>query len=212
MGRGGKRNGAGRPKGSGKYGEPTEAMRVPQSLAERIKPILANWKATRTDVEAVRDVVRLHVLPSEDLLAKKHPELRSLDDATTQLLPLYSHSVAAGLPAPVADDVEAMLDLNQELTRDSTRSFCVRANGDSMIDAGINDGDIMLVDTSIEASDSDIVIAVVDSELTVKRLRQTPDRLWLQPENTNYPPIVVTEATDLRVIGVVTCTIRQFVC
>jgi DNA polymerase V len=68
----------------------------------------------------------------------------------------------------------------------------------------------MVVDTSIEASDNDIVIAVINSELTVKRLRQTSENLWLQPENANYPAIIVTEETDLRVLGVVTCTIHQF--
>jgi DNA polymerase V len=127
-----------------------------------------------------------------------------------QLIPLYSHSVAAGLPASVDEAIEEKLDLNLALTRDPSRSFCVRANGDSMIDAGIQDGDVMVVDTSIEASDNDIVIAVINSELTVKRLRQTSENLWLQPENANYPAIIVTEETDLRVLGVVTCTIHQF--
>jgi len=182
-------------------------MRVPQSLADRIEPILANWKAGRPDESAQRGVTALHVLQAGDKVSDIYP----LGAVTTYPLPLHSHSVAAGLPASVDSNIDETLDLNAVLTKDPHRSFCVRANGDSMIEAGIDDGDLMLVDTSIEAGDGDIVIAVVNSELTVKRLRQTPDRLWLQPENASYPPIVVTEATDLRVIGVVTCTIRQFV-
>ncbi|NJN61782.1 MAG: translesion error-prone DNA polymerase V autoproteolytic subunit [Coleofasciculaceae cyanobacterium RL_1_1] len=210
MGRGGKRIGAGRPKGSGKYGEPTKAMRVPQSLANQLEPILKNWQTVAhseteqsnfSDSEAILQTLRFNSPESN---------VQVLAPSVAQLIPLYSHSVAAGLPASVDEAIEEKLDLNAALTRDPSRSFCVRANGDSMIDAGIQDGDVMLVDTSIEASDNDIVIAVVNSELTVKRLRQTPDNLWLQPENVNYPAIIVTEETDLRVLGVVTCTIHQF--
>jgi DNA polymerase V len=211
MGRGGKRAGAGRPKGSGKYGEPTKAMRVPQSLANQLEPILKNWQTVahsktdqpdRPDLEAFMQALRLNSPESN---------VQVLAPSVAQLIPLYSHSVAAGLPASVDEAIEEKLDLNAALTRDPSRSFCVRANGDSMINAGIQDGDVMLVDTTIEASDNDIVIAVVNSELTVKRLRQTPENLWLQPENANYPAIIVTEETDLRVLGVVTCTIHQFV-
>lgn len=211
MGRGGKRIGAGRPKGSGKYGEPTKAMRVPQSLANQLEPILKNWQTIAhsgteqsnfSDSEAILQALRFNSPESN---------VQVLAPSVAQLIPLYSHSVAAGLPASVDEAIEEKLDLNAALTRDPSRSFCVRANGDSMIDAGIQDGDVMLVDTSIEASDNDIVIAVVNNELTVKRLRQTPENLWLQPENVNYPAIIVTEETDLRVLGVVTCTIHQFV-
>ncbi len=211
MGRGGKRVGAGRPKGSGKYGEPTKAMRVPQSLADQLEPILKNWQTV-----AHPEIDLSGHLNSEAILQalqfnSPQSNVQILSQSAAQLIPLYSHSVAAGLPASVDEAIEEKLDLNSALTRDPSRSFCVRANGDSMIDAGIQDGDVMLVDTSIEASDNDIVIAVVNSELTVKRLRQTPDNLWLQPENVNYPAIIVTEETDLRVLGVVTCTIHQFV-
>jgi DNA polymerase V len=211
MGRGGKRVGAGRPKGSGKYGEQTKAMRVPQSLADRLEPILKNWRTgDRQTIDSSKSIDYQAILQA---LQSNSPEsnIQVLSQSAAQLIPLYSHSVAAGLPASVDEAIEEKLDLNSALTRDPSRSFCVRANGDSMIDAGIQDGDVMLVDTSIEASDNDIVIAVVNSELTVKRLRQTPDNLWLQPENANYPAIIVTEETDLRVLGVVTCTIHQFV-
>jgi len=210
MGRGGKRAGAGRPKGSGKYGEPTKAMRVPQSLADRLEPILDHWQT------AFRETNQFEGINAEAIVQalrsnSRHATAQELSPSTRTLIPFYSHSVAAGLPASVDEAIEDKLDLNLAFTRDPSRSFCVRANGDSMIEAGIQDGDLMLVDASIEASDNDIVIAVVNSELTVKRLRQTADSLWLQPENANYPVIIVTEETDLRILGVVTCTIHPFV-
>lgn len=209
MGRGGKRAGAGRPKGSGKYGEPTKAMRVPQSLADRLEPILDNWQTAFRQLDPLDGIngeTVVHAVPSNS----RQANIQELSPSTHTLIPLYSHSVAAGLPASVDEAIEEKLDLNSAFTRDPNRSFCVRANGDSMIEAGIQDGDLMLVDTSIEASDHDIVIAVVNNELTVKRLRQTEDSLWLQPENANYPVIIVTEDTDLHILGVVTCTIHPF--
>jgi DNA polymerase V len=210
MGRGGKRVGAGRPKGSGKYGEPTKAMRVPQSLADQLDPILKNWKTDSYQGLDASDSDDLAMILQTLQANSPQSNVQPLRSSVAQLIPLYSHSVAAGLPASVDEAIEEKLDLNLALTRDPSRSFCVRANGDSMIDAGIQDGDVMVVDTSIEASDNDIVIAVINSELTVKRLRQTSENLWLQPENANYPAIIVTEETDLRVLGVVTCTIHQF--
>jgi DNA polymerase V len=210
MGRGGKRVGAGRPKGSGKYGEPTKAMRVPQSLADQLDPILKNWKTDSYQGLDASDSDDLAIILQTLQANSPQSNVQPLRSSVAQLIPLYSHSVAAGLPASVDEAIEEKLDLNLALTRDPSRSFCVRANGDSMIDAGIQDGDVMVVDTSIEASDNDIVIAVINSELTVKRLRQTSENLWLQPENANYPAIIVTEETDLRVLGVVTCTIHQF--
>jgi DNA polymerase V len=210
MGRGGKRVGAGRPKGSGKYGEPTKAMRVPQSLADQLDPILKNWKTDSYQGLDASNSDDLAIILQTLQANSPQSNVQPLRSSVAQLIPLYSHSVAAGLPASVDEAIEEKLDLNLALTRDPSRSFCVRANGDSMIDAGIQDGDVMVVDTSIEASDNDIVIAVINSELTVKRLRQTSENLWLQPENANYPAIIVTEETDLRVLGVVTCTIHQF--
>jgi DNA polymerase V len=185
-------------------------MRVPQSLADQLDPILKNWKTDSYQGLDASDSDDLAIILQTLQANSPQSNVQPLRSSVAQLIPLYSHSVAAGLPASVDEAIEEKLDLNLALTRDPSRSFCVRANGDSMIDAGIQDGDVMVVDTSIEASDNDIVIAVINSELTVKRLRQTSENLWLQPENANYPAIIVTEETDLRVLGVVTCTIHQF--
>jgi len=207
MARGGRRAGAGRPKGSGKYGEPTRAVRLPQSLADTIVPFLDRWKLIKTQGGLE------HVGTAWETLIGYPDQVQviPLNENVRQLIPLYSHSVAAGLPASVESGVEETLDLNAALTEEVSRSFCVRANGDSMIDAGIHDGDLMIVDTSIEVRDNHIVIAVVNNELTVKRLRQAPEKVWLQPENPEYPIIEITEDTDFRVIGIVTACIRQFI-
>ena len=185
-------------------------MRVPQSLADRLEPILGNWQTAFRQIEQLEGGEAGSIVQA--LQSDSHrSNVQELRPSSNQLIPLYSHSVAAGLPASVDEAIEEKLDLNSAFTRDPSRSFCVRANGDSMVEAGIQDGDVMLVDASIEASDNDIVIAVVNNELTVKRLRQTEDSLWLQPENANYPAIIVTEETDLRILGVVTCTIHPFI-
>ncbi|OAB59057.1 peptidase S24 [Leptolyngbya valderiana BDU 20041] len=124
-------------------------------------------------------------------------------------LPLYSDAVAAGLPAPATDYVDRELDLNQYLTPHPEASFCVRANGDSMIEAGIHPGDLLVVDTLLEAKDDSVAIVVVDGELTVKRLRWDETTLWLVPENANYLPLRVTEEMNFRVLGVVTNVIHK---
>ncbi|MGC9503262.1 LexA family protein [Baaleninema sp.] len=191
MARGGKRLGAGRPPGTGKYGEPTKAMRLPVSLAEQLNDLLVDWQNAKTQGIS-RHIQRLR---------------QSLESPLR--LPLYSDAVAAGLPAPATDYVDRELDLNQYLTPHPEASFCVRANGDSMIEAGIHPGDLLVVDTALEAKDDSVAIVVVDGELTVKRLRWDENTLWLVPENANYRPLQVTEEMNFRVLGVVTNVIHK---
>ncbi|MBP0001816.1 MAG: translesion error-prone DNA polymerase V autoproteolytic subunit [Cyanobacteria bacterium SID2] len=191
MTRGGKRLGAGRPPGTGKYGEPTKAMRLPVSLAEQLTDLLSDWQNTKA-----------HGI-------SKHVQRLRQSFASPFRLPLYSDAVAAGFPAPATDYVDRELDLNEYLTPHPDASFCVRANGDSMIDAGIHPGDLLVVDTVLEAQDEDVVIAVVDGELTVKRIRWKNESLWLVPENANYQPFRVTEEMNFRVLGVVTNVVHR---
>lgn len=124
-------------------------------------------------------------------------------------LPLYSASVSAGFPSPADDFVDTNLDLNEYLVKSPASTFFVRAAGDSMIGAGIYSGDILVVDRSLESYDNAIVIAVVEAELTVKRIHYVKNRILLLPENTAYKPIDVTEHEDFRVWGVVTAVIRK---
>ncbi|MDX1351373.1 MAG: translesion error-prone DNA polymerase V autoproteolytic subunit [Thiomicrorhabdus sp.] len=125
-------------------------------------------------------------------------------------LPLYAHKVVAGFPSPAEDYVEDRLDLNEKLIRNKEATFLLSVQGDSMKDVGILDGDILVVDRSIQPQDGKIVIAALDGELTVKRLSMKSTGTWLVPENENYPPILVRESSDIVIWGVVTATISQF--
>jgi len=100
-------------------------------------------------------------------------------------LPLFLSSVKAGFPSPADDFVETRLDLNEYLIDHPEATFFVRVSGDSMIRAGIHTGDILIVDRSLEPKNNDIVIAIIDGEFTVKRLKKYGDRVFLVPENPN---------------------------
>ncbi len=170
MNHGGKRKGAGRPRGQGRYGEPTQPIRIPSTLVKSV--------------------------------------LRFIDNKGYQL-PLYSSKVPAGFPSPADDHVENQLDLNEHLIRHPAATFFVRTSGNSMIEAGINENDLLIVDRSIPPDHGKIVIAAIDGQLTVKRLHKKKDRLLLMPENPHFEPIEVKEESDIYIWGVVTNVIHQ---
>jgi DNA polymerase V len=129
-------------------------------------------------------------------------------DRTTYRLPLFACHVAAGFPSPADDYLEGQLDLNQHLIKHPVATFFVRVAGDSMVRAGIHPGDLLIVDRSLEVRDGRVVIAVVDGELLVKRLRQRGECVYLVAENPSYPSLLITEAMDFSVWGVVTNVIH----
>jgi DNA polymerase V len=123
-------------------------------------------------------------------------------------LPIYSSSVPAGFPSPADDHIEGRLDLNEHLVRRPAATFFVRVSGHSMRDAGIFDGDLLVIDRSVSPKSDDIVIASIHGELTVKRLQQTGNEWRLAPANPDYPTIKLDSA-DNEIWGVVTHSIRQ---
>jgi DNA polymerase V len=130
-------------------------------------------------------------------------------EAVAQLpLPLYAARVAAGFPSPADDYIEGKLDLNQHLVKRPAATFFVRAEGDSMIGAGIHSGDILVVDRSLKPYDGKIVIAVLNGEFTVKRFERRGGALRLLPENDSYPAMEITGAMDFTIWGVVTNVIH----
>ena len=132
-----------------------------------------------------------------------------LPDMSTKLeLPLQNCSVPAGFPSPAEDYVEHKLDLNSYLVTHPAATFFVRASGNSMTGANIHDGDLLIVDRSIEATHNDIVIAVVLGEITVKRLHYLRGEIALVPENDSYQTIFINEHSDLHIWGVVTNAIH----
>ena len=125
-------------------------------------------------------------------------------------LPLYTSRIAAGFPSPADDHLEAPLDLNAHLVKHPAATFVVRVDGDSMTGAGIYNGDLLVVDRSLDAKSGHIVVAVVNGEMTVKRLLIDRKRIRLTPENPAYKPIDIREGSDLVVWGVVAHVIRSY--
>lgn len=131
------------------------------------------------------------------------------DYASAVPLPLAAFRVSAGFPSPANDYLEGPIDLNQHLIRHPAATFFVRVSGDSMVGAGIHDGDLLIVDRAVECVDGCIVVARVHEEFTLKRLRKRENRIFLIPENDRYAPIEVTEGSDFEVWGRVTGSVRQ---
>ena len=131
------------------------------------------------------------------------------DMSTKRILPYYEAKVPAGFPSPAADYEENQLDLNKHLIKNPAATFFVRVSGDSMIGAGINDGDLLIVDRSLDPKDKNVVIAVIDGELTVKRIRIRRKKITLEAENINYSSKEVSEHSDFQVWGVVTNVIHS---
>jgi DNA polymerase V len=116
--------------------------------------------------------------------------------------------VSAGFPSPAEDYMESKLDLNKYLIKHPAATFFVKVTGDSMLDAGIHPGDILIVDRSIEPADKKVVIAIVDGDLTVKRIRVTKDRVFLMSENRDYKPLQIEAETSFEIWGIVTNVIH----
>ncbi|HTG64754.1 MAG TPA: translesion error-prone DNA polymerase V autoproteolytic subunit [Flavobacterium sp.] len=124
-------------------------------------------------------------------------------------IPFIPDGVSAGFPSPAADFMENNIDLNKELSENPLATFYIKVKGNSMIDAGINDKDVLIVDRSIEPQDNKIAICFIDGEFTVKRIKLEKDCLYLMPENSNYTPIKVTEENQLIIWGIVTYVIKK---
>lgn len=158
-------------------------------------------KVVRLPVRLLPAVQALAELPAGALLPSPLP--------SSLKLPLFGHKVRAGFPSPADDYVEAWLDLNEHLIEHKEATFFVQATGDSMIGAGIQEGALLVVDRALEARHNDIVIAVVDGELTVKRLEKRRGKIRLIAENPAYAPIEFKEGQELVVWGVVTSIIQK---
>lgn len=126
-------------------------------------------------------------------------------------VPLFGHKVPAGFPSPADDYVEGRLSLDEHLVRHKESTFFVRAKGHSMVGAGIFDGDLLVVDKSLTPASGDIVIAVMDGELTVKRLIRLGERVILRPENPRFQDVELKDGQELQVWGVVTSCVKKFV-
>lgn len=130
------------------------------------------------------------------------------DRSTKRRQSIFMATVPAGFPSPAADYEEGKLDLNKHLIRNPAATFFVRVTGDSMVKAGIHNGDLLVVDRSIEPRDKNVVIAVVNGELTVKRIRIRKNGLTLEAENEAYQSQEINDEIEFEVWGVVTNVIH----
>lgn len=139
----------------------------------------------------------------------KHLDFYSVSETAAFEAPYFEARVSAGFPSPADDYTELKLDLNKALVANPTATFYVRVKGMSMIDAGINEGDMLVVDRSLEAKNNAIAVCVINGEFTVKRLAVDGEILFLIPENAEFKAIRITEEMDFQVWGIVTFVIHK---
>ncbi len=124
-------------------------------------------------------------------------------------LPFINEGINAGFPSPAADFEDLKIDLNRHLIKHPSATFLGRVKGHSMLNAGFNDGDILVIDKSLEPADGKIAVCYIDGEFTVKRIKLEKNFCWLMPENENFKPIKVTESNNFTIWGIVTYIIKK---
>lgn len=135
----------------------------------------------------------------------------SADTSTIVDLSFVDGGIKAGFPSPAQEYLTDSIDLNKELIRRKETTFLARVSGTSLVEAGIDDGDLVVIDKSIEAKNGDFVVAFIDGEFTLKEFKrdEANNCAWLIPHNKDFSPIKVTEENDFMVWGVITYTIKQ---
>jgi DNA polymerase V len=129
---------------------------------------------------------------------------------TTELsLPMVDSGISAGFPSPAQDYIDLSLDLNKELISNPSSTFFGRVRGESMKDAGILDGDILVIDKSLEPQDGDTAVCFIDGEFTLKHIKIEKDAVYLIPANPDFKPIRVTEENNFCIWGIVTYSIKD---
>lgn len=132
-------------------------------------------------------------------------------DYSTELkLPFIDAGISAGFPSPADDFIEISIDLNKELIKNKDTTFFAKVKGHSMKNAGINDGDLLVIDKSLEPQNNRIAVCQIDGEFTVKRIKIEKDIVWLIAENEDYAPIKVTPENDFVIWGIVINSIKYF--
>ena len=121
----------------------------------------------------------------------------------------FAAGISAGFPSPAEDFKEQRLSLDKELVKNKEATFFARVSGQSMIGAGLDDNDLLVIDRSLEPTNNKIAVCFLDGEFTVKRLKVDKDEVWLQPENPNYPIIKITQENDFIIWGIVTNVIKK---
>lgn len=131
------------------------------------------------------------------------------DTENAKEFPFIADGIKAGFPSPAADFDETKISIDQLVVKNETATFYAKANGNSMIGAGIDDGDILVIDRSIEPTDNKIAVCFIDGDFTIKRIKIEEDCIYLQPENPKFKSIKVTEDNELIIWGIVTYVVKK---
>lgn len=169
--------------------EDTEIVRVPKSQVNEVKQYLNN----KAQKQKIREVASISIFECK----------------TSASIPLAQSKIAAGLPSPVQDYTEQSIDFNEYLIRNPNTTFVVKVASLSMLGAGIDVDDDLIVDRSIPAKNRNIVVALVDNDFTVKRLMMDGEKKWLQAENPEFPDIHFNDGQEMVIWGVVTRVIKN---
>ena len=136
-------------------------------------------------------------------------DIFSADTESKLKLPFVNEGISAGFPSPALDFVDLSIDLNKHLIKHPSATFYGRVKGESLKNAGISDGDLLVIDRSLEPINGKIAVCFIDGEFTAKRIKKSKLELWLMPENDDYEPIKITENNNFVVWGVVTHVIKS---
>ena len=132
------------------------------------------------------------------------------DHTTTIELPYIDAGISAGFPSPADDFIALSIDLNKEIIKNKDTTFFAKVKGNSMKNADIHDGDLLVIDRSLTPQNNKIAVCQIDGEFTVKRIKIEKDVIWLIAENEDYKPIKVTPENDFMIWGIVTTAIKTF--
>ncbi len=146
--------------------------------------------------------LKLHTSPSIDIYS-------ALSDTKLEL-PLLSEGISAGFPSPALDFIDLSIDLNKHLIIHPSSTFYGRVKGESMKDEGITDGDLLVIDKSLEPTDGKIAVCYIDGEFTIKKIKFEKNICWLIPANEKYKPIKISSDNDFLIWGIVTHVIKSF--
>jgi DNA polymerase V len=136
-------------------------------------------------------------------------DIFSAETGTELELPFVDTGISAGFPSPAVDFIDLSIDLNKHLIKHPSATFYGRVKGDSLKNAGIDNGDLLIIDRSLEATNGKIAICYIDGEFTAKRIKISKKDLYLIPENENYQPIQITSANNFLIWGIVTHVIKN---
>jgi DNA polymerase V len=136
-------------------------------------------------------------------------DIFSANTETSLELPFINSAISAGFPSPALDFIDLSIDLNKHLIKNPAATFYGRVKGVSLINAGINDGDLLIIDRSVEPSNGKIAVCYIDGEFTAKRIKILKQEVWLMPENENYQSIKVSKENDFLIWGIVTHVIKN---